>query len=86
MKQGKLLAKDILPLLGKEFSAMARTGGALDVALNSLNTTSQRMSTSFRELVNRTIKGVIKGIFTIVLIVLVKVGMTFYPTIIPIGF
>ena len=57
MKQGKLLAKDILPLLGKEFSAMARTGGALDVALNSLNTTSQRMSTSFRELVNRIYQG-----------------------------
>ena len=42
MKAGKLLAKDILPLLGKEFADMARQGGALRYALNSLNSVQGR--------------------------------------------
>lgn len=57
MKNGKLLAKDILPLLGEEFSKMARTGGALRVALTSLSTVQQRMNTSFREMINNVYKG-----------------------------
>lgn len=57
MKNGKLLAKDILPLLGEEFSKMARTGDALRVALTSLSTVQQRMNTSFREMINNVYKG-----------------------------
>lgn len=57
MKNGKLLAKDILPLLGEEFSKMARTGDALRVALASLSTVQQRMNTSFREMINNVYKG-----------------------------
>ena len=57
MKDGKLLAKDILPLLGEEFSRIARTGDALKVSLSSLNTVQQRMNTSFREWINNIYKG-----------------------------
>ena len=57
MKDGKLLAKDILPLLGEEFSRIARTGDALKVSLSSLNTVQQRMNTSFREWINNVYKG-----------------------------
>lgn len=57
MKDGKLLAKDILPLLGEEFSRIARTGNALKVSLSSLNTVQQRMNTSFREWINNVYKG-----------------------------
>ena len=57
MKDGKLLAKDILPLLGEEFSRIARTGDALKVSLSSLNTVQQRMNTSFKEWINNIYKG-----------------------------
>lgn len=57
MKDGKLLAKDILPLLGEEFSKMAKTGDALKFALSSLSTVQQRMNTSFREWINNVYKG-----------------------------
>ena len=57
MKDGKLLAKDILPLLGEEFSKMAKTGDALKFALLSLSTVQQRMNTSFREWINNVYKG-----------------------------
>ena len=57
MKDGKLLAKDILPLLGEEFSKMAKTGDALKFALSSLSTVQQRMNTSFKEWINNVYKG-----------------------------
>lgn len=49
MKAGKLLAKDILPLLGKEFGDMARQGGALKYALNSLNSVQGRLNKTFKD-------------------------------------
>ena len=57
MKAGKLLAKDILPLLGKEFADMARQGGALRYALNSLNSVQGRLNKSFKNWVYSIYQG-----------------------------
>lgn len=57
MKAGKLLAKDILPLLGKEFADMARQGGALRYALNSLNSVQGRLNKSFKDWVYSIYQG-----------------------------
>lgn len=57
MKAGKLLAKDILPLLGKEFADMARQGGALKYALNSLNSVQGRLNKSFKDFVSSIYQG-----------------------------
>ena len=57
MKAGKLLAKDILPLLGKEFADMARQGGALKYALNSLNSVQGRLNKSFKDWVYSIYQG-----------------------------
>lgn len=57
MKNGKLLAKDILPLLGKEFADMARQGGALRYALNSLNSVQGRLNKSFKDWVSSIYQG-----------------------------
>lgn len=43
MKKGKVLAKDILPLVGDEFAQAARKGGALTKALASNRVAMQRM-------------------------------------------
>ena len=57
MKAGKLLAKDILPLLGKEFADMARQGGALRYALDSLNSVQGRLNKSFKDWVYSIYQG-----------------------------
>ena len=57
MKDGKLLAKDILPLLGEEFSEMAKTGDALKFALLSLSIVQQRMNTTFIKWITNVYKG-----------------------------
>ena len=49
MKDGKLLAKDILPLAAEEMSKMARNGDALKYSLNSLNSITQRLKLSFAQ-------------------------------------
>ncbi len=43
MKDGKLLAKDILPLVGKYMSEAARKGGALEKMLNSNGVAMRRL-------------------------------------------
>lgn len=47
MKDGKLIAKEILPLLAKEMAELARNGEALKNALKGLAVIESRMKTSF---------------------------------------
>lgn len=48
METGQLLAKDILPVVGDEFKALARNGGALDKAINSNRASYQRLKTAMQ--------------------------------------
>lgn len=45
---GKVLASKILPQVGKEFQSLARTGGALDKAVNSNRASYQRLQTAMQ--------------------------------------
>lgn len=57
MKDGKLLAKDILPLVGKYFAEDARQGGALDKQLQSIRVATARLNQSWLNLLNNIFKG-----------------------------
>lgn len=57
MKDGKLLAKDILPLVGKYFAEDARAGGALDKQLQSIRVATARLNQSWLNLLNNIFKG-----------------------------
>lgn len=57
MKDGKLLAKNILPLVGKYFAEDARQGGALDKQLQSIRVATARLNQSWLNLLNNIFKG-----------------------------
>ena len=50
MKDGKLIAKEILPLLAKEMAELARNGEALKDALKGLAVIESRMKTTFDDM------------------------------------
>lgn len=52
MEDGKLLAKDILPLVGKYMSEAAKKGGALDKMLKSNQVAMQRLSMTWQNFQN----------------------------------
>ena len=57
MKDGKLIAKEILPTLGDEMAKIARNGGALKEALLGLAVTESRMKTSFDNMLANIYQG-----------------------------
>jgi hypothetical protein len=57
MKDGKLIAKEILPLLAKEMAELARNGEALKDALKGLAVIESRMKTSFDNMLANIYKG-----------------------------
>lgn len=57
MKDGKLLAKDILPLVGKYMSEAARKGGALNKMLQSNRVSMQRLSSTWQNFQNEIFMG-----------------------------
>ena len=57
MKDGKLISKEILPLLAEEMAKIARNGGALKEALLGLAVAESRMKTSFDNMLNKTYIG-----------------------------
>ena len=57
MKDGKLIAKDILPTLGDEMAKIARNGGALKEALLGLAVAESRMKTSFDNMLANIYQG-----------------------------
>ena len=57
MKDGKLIAKEILPLLAKEMAELARNGEALKNALKGLAVIESRMKTSFDNMLANIYKG-----------------------------
>ena len=57
MKDGKLIAKDILPTLGDEMAKIARNGGALKEALLGLAVAESRMKTSFDNMLANMYQG-----------------------------
>lgn len=52
MQDGKLMSKDILPEVAKQMKAAARSGGALDKAVNSNRAAWQRLQTSLQNAMN----------------------------------
>ncbi len=52
MKAGKLLAKDILPLVGEAMSDAARRGGALDMMLKGNGVAMRRLATTWQNAQN----------------------------------
>lgn len=52
MKAGKLLAKDILPLVGEAMSEAARRGGALDMMLKGNGVAMRRLATTWQNAQN----------------------------------
>lgn len=57
MKDGKLIAKDILPLLADEMAKLARRGDGLRIALQGLAVAQGRMNSSFDTFVNKIYQG-----------------------------
>lgn len=57
MKDGKLIAEEILPLLAKEMAELARNGEALKNALKGLAVIESRMKTSFDNMLANIYKG-----------------------------
>ena len=57
MKDGKLIAKEILPLLAKEMAELARNGEALKNALKGLAVIESRMKTSFDNMLANIYRG-----------------------------
>ena len=57
MKDGKLIAKDILPALGEEMAKIARNGDALKEALKGLTVAESRMKTSFDNMLANIYQG-----------------------------
>ncbi|QGZ16303.1 hypothetical protein Hena1_01530 [Erwinia phage Hena1] len=57
MKNGKLLAKDILPEVAKGFAEMARKNGALNAQLKSNRVAQERLSQSWMVFQNELFKG-----------------------------
>lgn len=57
MQDGKLLAKDILPYVGKEFAKAANKGGALDKALLGNRVAMQRLSQTWMNFQNDVFEG-----------------------------
>ena len=57
MKNGKLLAKDILPLVADEFAAAARKNGALNAQLKSNRVAMERMRQSWMKFQNQIFEG-----------------------------
>lgn len=57
MKDGKLIAKDILPTLGDEMAKIARNGGALKEALLGLAVAESRVKTSFDDMLANVYRG-----------------------------
>lgn len=57
MKDGKLLAKDILPLVAEGFAEMARKNGALNAQLKSNRVAMERMRQSWMKFQNEIFKG-----------------------------
>ena len=57
MKDGKLIAKDILPALGEEMAKIARNGDALKDALKGLVVIEDRMKTSFDNMLANVYRG-----------------------------
>ncbi|NCB78616.1 MAG: hypothetical protein EOM41_01190 [Bacilli bacterium] len=57
MKDGKLIAKEILPTLGDEMAKIARNGGALKEALLGLAVAESRMKTSFDNMLANIYQG-----------------------------
>ena len=57
MKDGKLIAKEILPLLAKEMAELARNGEALKDALKGLAVIESRMKTSFDNMLANIYRG-----------------------------
>lgn len=57
MKDGKLIAKEILPLLAKEMAELARNGEALKNALKGLAVIEDRMKTSFDDMLANVYRG-----------------------------
>ena len=57
MKDGKLIAKDILPLLADEMAKIARRGDGLKIALQGLAVAQGRMNGSFDTFVNKIYQG-----------------------------
>ena len=57
MKDGKLIAKEILPLLAKEMAELARNGEALKDALKGLAVIESRMKTSFDDMLANIYRG-----------------------------
>jgi hypothetical protein len=57
MKDGKLIAKEILPLLAKEMAELARNGEALKNALKGLAVIESRMKTSFDNMLANIYQG-----------------------------
>ena len=57
MKDGKLIAKEILPLLAKEMAELARNGEALKNALKGLAVIESRMKTSFDDMLANIYRG-----------------------------
>ena len=57
MKDGKLIAKEILPLLAKEMAELARNGEALKDALKGLAVIESRMKTSFDNMLANVYRG-----------------------------
>ena len=57
MEQGKLLSKDVLPLVGKVFSKTARENGALAAAQKKTRAELNRMTNAFTEIKEAIYKG-----------------------------
>ena len=57
MKDGKLISKEILPLLAEEMAKVARNGGALKEALLGLAVAESRMNTSFDNMLDNIYRG-----------------------------
>ena len=57
MKDGKLIAKEILPTLGDEMAKIARNGGALKESLLGLAVAESRMKTSFDNMLANIYQG-----------------------------
>ena len=57
MKDGKLISKEILPLLAEEMAKVARNGGALKEALLGLAVAESRMNTSFDNMLDNIYQG-----------------------------
>ena len=57
MKDGKLIAKEILPTLGDEMAKIARNGGALKESLLGLAVAESRMKTSFDNMLANLYQG-----------------------------